>query len=62
MGSVEMEDAGAEAGAWLEIGSAGCGFGVGEGVGATTWVGEGMDSTAWGVGFGVAERTGAGVD
>ena len=51
MGSVEVDDGVAKAGAWLEIGSAGGGFEVGERVGATTWVGEGMGSTAWGVGF-----------
>ena len=37
-----MDVGAAEAGAWLEIGSAGCGVGAGEGVGATTWAGEGI--------------------
>jgi len=55
-----MEDGAVEVGACLVIGSAG--WGVGEGVGATTWVGEGMDSMAWGAGFGASEGIGAGVD
>jgi len=61
MGSAEMDVGAGEARAWLEIGSAGCGVGAREGVGATTWAGEGMGSSARGVGLRVGEGIWVGV-